>query len=211
MVKEHPILFSAPMVRALLEGRKTVTRRLVKPLPILYDSATGPMWGHEHLAGHFAEHVFGACLAKLLPKYEVGQRLWVKEALRGVIDTKLDATEEMPIAAYAADGAHIWNPDKFRVPWRWKKPTLPSMFMPRCLSRLTLEIVGVRVERLKQISGADCILEGFEPTMRNETPAVERFRELWDELNPQTPWESNPWVWRIEFSVANNSLPAIAK
>jgi len=116
--EERPIVFSTAMVNALLEGRKTQTRTMMKLPPN--------------------------------SSYTVGDRLWVQESLRGVVDTTIDDGETMPIAAYQADGSHIWTKDKFRVPWRWAQPYLSPSQMPRKLSRITLEITAVRVERLNE-------------------------------------------------------------
>ena len=142
-MKERPIIFSGPMVRAILEGRKTMTRRPLNP--------TSKSFG--------------------IP----GDRLWVRETW-----------------AYADDvwgDAHIvfraTNPDA--TPEKWN----PSIFMPRSKSRITLEIISIRTERVQDISKADVIAEGCE---------LGCFEALWDSIYEQTyPWTLNPWVWVIEF------------
>lgn len=213
------------MVRALLAGTKTVTRRLVKPRQFV-PGGGGASWDRDWksvtrivadengdlfpMAGDWNSRI-----GHMIPPYMPGVKIWVKEGLRAVIDTTFDQAETMPIAAYASDGAHIWEPGKFRLPWRWKNSTLPGMFMPRSVCRLILEVVGVRVERLQDITEGDARLEGFSPCTFRDGRGVESallgFRRLWETLNGKAhPWDSNPWVWRIEFSRINNSEPAIA-
>jgi len=166
-MKERPILFSTEMVKAILDGRKTMTRRVVKD-PYKYITIPRPS-----------------------PYGRVGDRLWVRETF--VIDA-----DGMP--DYRADC------DSGVIAWR------PSIFMPRKLSRITLEITSVRVERLQEITEEDAIKEGAgpghilcSPTIFNpetETPKDYRtgFSYLWDAINRKTyPWESNPWVWVISF------------
>lgn len=188
-----PILWSAPMVRALLAGRKTQTRRLVKPAPTLH----GEMWGHKTLVGHFAEHVFGSCFANLTgePYARVGDLLWGRETY---------AVKQGGGAWYRADG------DAEEIVGKWT----PSIFMRRWASRLHHEVTAVRVERLKDISDDDAIAEGLEEREGDDrhdrlwswpgsTSLFESPRACywagWDTINKKTPASSNPWVWCISF------------
>jgi hypothetical protein len=208
-IKEKPILFSSPMVRAILAGTKTQTRRIVKP-------PSGPHTIDEVVS---TPDSLAAFIRSRCPYGEVGDRLWVRETLRGVIDTKIDPEETMPIAAYVADGAHIWTKDKFRVPWKWTNTSIPSIHMPRWASRLTLEITGIRVERLNDISREDAIAEGIEQWPAHYPGAsvnwklygwLEKHKQcspdprlsyetLWESINGHGSWSCNPWVWVVEF------------
>lgn len=155
------IQFDGESIRAMLNHRKTQTRRLAR------DGSP--------------------------PPYKVGERAWVKEALRGyrlhVFECGVDD------CSWEADGAHIWTVDKFREPWRWmNRSRLAAMFCPRDLSRMDIEIVALRLERLHAITRADAIKEGCV--------SVEIYRGRWDHLNgKRAPWASNPLVWVIDFKV----------
>jgi|GEM_PF-229680 len=168
-IKERPILFSAPMVNAIRAGRKTQTRRLMKPQPEPEPGEPGKHWWPSREAQTMISVEDELCgddptfAPSFCPHGGLGDRLYVKEGLVGVFDTKLDG-ETMPIAAYAADRSHAWEapPDGMRVKWVWKRPSLPSIHMPRRLARVFLEITDVRVERLNDISEADAIAEGLD-------------------------------------------------
>lgn len=200
----RPILFSGPMVRALLDGRKTQTRRIVKAkdsdssrcitLPMLMKNVNewrlqDCRWfgidGYDTL-------VFCDC-----PYGEVGDRLWVREtwSVKGYDSAKAFNESECH-TAYRADG------DESPFVTKWK----PSIHMPRWASRLTLEITGVRVERLNAISSADAEDEGVtlfgkDNRVGEETLYQAAFRELWESINGEGSWASNPWVWVVEFKV----------
>lgn len=186
-MKEHPILFSGPMVRAILDDKKTQTRRLMKPQPAY-------VWGWGVTRSdpeHFSAHVrypgghqpdpWVRC-----PYGKAGDRLWVRETWtpRKEGETELHYAP----ALYRADMGDV----KMFPTGRWR----PSIHMPRWASRLTLENAGVRVERLQDISDADILAEGFP----EDPPSyAEGFAAKWDEINPKHPWSSNPWVWVVEF------------
>lgn len=176
-MKEIPILFSGPMVKAILEGRKTQTRRVVKPSWIAAADAAGESWGPEGDQNYWA----GVC-----PYGQPGDRLWVREtwglcsahdptdwcggSIRGVSESEL---REQFLVEYRQNW--ITHPDS--AYWR------PSIFMPRWASRITLEITGVRVERLNEISEADAIAEGIDPLFTeekiNERPDLAECRCQW--------------------------------
>ena len=172
-MQERPILFSAPMVRAILNGRKTQTRRAVKP------------------AKHsFAAEIKAGTGAVNCPFGRKGDRLWVRETYNMFA----------PWAGffYAADD-HSFGIGEYDDPdhiephnMRWK----PSIHMPRIASRITLEITGVRVEHLQDISAADCLAEGVAPT---DDPVAE-YRSLWESLYGAGSWAANPHVFVIEFA-----------
>lgn len=195
MSREHPILFSGPMARAILEGRKSVTRRVVKPQPVVGD---GGCWYPEpprktaHRARHYANdaHLRKGLARDFCPYGTPGDRLWVRETWG-----KLD----MGSVCYRAD-------DEPAVPadGRWR----PSIHMPRWASRITLEVTEVRVQRLQEISEEDAKAEGVEavPFCKAGRPDgmehVEAFEGLWTDINGKRPgcsWDANPFVWVISF------------
>jgi hypothetical protein len=211
-MKEHPILFSAPMVRALLDGSKTQTRRVVKA---------------KHLP--FIENLLGGLLddkwsQRPLPYGKPGDRLWVREAwsieMLGAFGTDkgYDRTYELRFRADDAEREiHVapGEPDPYiklydsqRGAWR------PSIHMPRWASRILLEVVIVRVERLQAISGVDVLAEGVKRdragghfidgtdaryTAAVGAPASDAFSALWESINGAGSWDANPWCWVIEF------------
>lgn len=203
--KERPIIFSGQMVRALLDGRKTQTRRLVK-LPFVPDSIAE----HRHYANEFTPWKDGERHSTILCPYgKPGDRLYVRETF--YIDLMPWDVEKLPQHRpdglddrdiyYRADGECCQQiPECCCSELGRKTPWRPSIFMPRWASRITLELTEVRVERLRMISSADCIAEGLHGTMRNDAPVRERYRDLWDSLNAKrAPWHSNPYVWVLEF------------
>jgi hypothetical protein len=186
--RERPILFSGPMVRAILDGRKTQTRRIIKPQPVC-----------EREGSYF--------LPKPCPYGRPGDRLWVRETWAPVCT--FDPSPETG-ALYRADPMYD-GMEQFDWPWT------PSIHMPRWASRITLEITGVRVERLNEISNSDCISEGLEPVGPEAvcegdgtkvqvarygdctSTARHLFSALWDSINGAGSWAANPWVWVVEF------------
>lgn len=176
-MSEHPILFSGPMVRAILGGRKTMTRRVIKPQP--------PPDLKEQLLAHGVMLINRAWF--LCPYGQPGDRLWVREAF------KLWPNGEIFYAATPAPEKR----GKFLPLGNWK----PSIFMPRWASRITLEITAVRVERIQDISEEDIYAEGclYTPWLPSGDPLV--FQNVWDSLNAKRGygWENNPWTWVISF------------
>lgn len=190
-MKERPILFSGPMVRAILEGRKTQTRRVVKP------NRSAPTASHVSCTpasdGSYWVEPGGwvAC-----PYGKPGDRLWVRETILRIGDR----SDPICASIYAADGS-MTPADA----WPWKADRLPSIHCPRGLSRITLEVISVRVERLQAISNEDAKAEGVREYDGDE-PGDYRggFRDLWQSINGKRPgcsWDDNPWVWAIEFKV----------
>lgn len=240
-MKERPILFSGPMVRAILSGRKTQTRRVV--------ATPADGWEFDRKLGrvkseHRHQGKFGAFIRRgvgtdfpeidIVPcKYgQPGDRLWVKETF----STDAISMYPCPRAWYRAtdfnDRGDLVDCDRHVCPkesrgrwadclacweeregrkFRWR----PSIFMRRELSRITLEIVSVRVERLQEISEGDAVAEGihrFEvndcvyfharptaPTEEHFNSAVMAYRDLWESINGAGSWDANPWVWVVEF------------
>ena len=180
--RERPVLFSAPMVRALLAGTKTQTRRVVKPRK---DRDMGCELACCELAGEANDGEYRN--AYCAP----GDRLWVREAWR-ILGESPDDTLDMfdrDDVQYRADDDQSYI-DKYR----------PSIHMPRRFSRITLEVTGVRVERLQDISVEDCRAEGSPYDSPIDVRAW--YRDLWEQINGPDSWDANPFVWCIEFKLA---------
>jgi len=201
-MKERPILFSGPMVRAILDGRKTQTRRIVKPKPLheefvvcKYHKTLVDKKGNTYPSD--VDH-FGICdvdgeWSIECPYGQVGDRLWVREAFA---DVPCPADEPHPRLRIGPNGEGItWKADWTSNPsgFKWK----PSIHMPRWASRITLEITEVAVERLNDISYDDCINEGWHPACGQGADFW--YQELWNEINGPDSWAANPWVWVVSF------------
>jgi hypothetical protein len=171
-VHERPIAFAGPMVRALLAGRKTQTRRAITPQP-------------ARAAGN----------RKPPPcRYGVaGDRLWVRE--RFAYRASLDAFNA------ARDGKIVYAADDDAARHKDSRAWRQSRYMPRTASRILLEITACRAERLHRITRADALAEGFDPSGNLFDDPVAWFRDLWDQLNAGRAfaWRANPWVWVIKF------------
>lgn len=228
-MKEHPIIFSAPMVRAIIDGRKTQTRRVLKYQPIrctelpviLFPQSrdesimqTGFIWPNAK------EQILARC-----PYGQLGDRLWVRETFQGPLleseeheaqfhNDGPDAFKKPGFCAYrATDTLDAVDADGNDLGWR------PSIYMPRWASRILLEITDVRVERLQDISeedakaeGADCLITANctdksralldLPLMEDANPYRNGYALLWESINGDGAWVANPWVWVVEFKRA---------
>ena len=181
-MKERPILFSGPMVRAILDGSKTQTRRVFKTHghSVVEEQLDGTRWP-------FYEDEYGEWHQHECPYGVIGDRLWVREAFSNVTEcTHYNHLHDKRQWLYKAT-------DETCFP-KWK----PSIHMPRKASRITLEITGVRVERLQNISETDAISEGVA-FMSDPVSAKDEFQILWESINGHESWNANPWVWVIEF------------
>jgi hypothetical protein len=213
-MKERPILFSAPMVQAILRGEKTQTRRRVA-MPRKRDSfvligENGGWWPYQSDDGESAlcndsnEHRY-AC-----PYGVPGDRLWVRETWRitsSTVDEARAITEDIMsgtavgyratyVNALHRHGVSIADAEALCSNEIWR----PSIHMPRWASRITLEITGVRVERLQDISRGDAMGEGCPfPNMASGPSPRDWFAQLWTDINGAGAWDANPWVWVIEF------------
>lgn len=196
------MIFNGEMVRAILDGRKTQTRRIIKPQPVMYEP--GQSIHVSDMINDALRCPFGA----------VGDRIWVREtwaeAGAGAPDLKLyraNYPQHVP--------THYENvPPVDEIRWT------PSIHMPRWASRLTLEITGVRVDRLNGISETDAEAEGIDMealfdaqdcydciadhNMTGRPTATGAFKYLWESIYGEENWQANPWVWVIEFKVAPN-------
>lgn len=202
--KERPILFSAPMVRALLQGRKTQTRRAVK-LP----KALVALGGDLNAASTFRDPGFGdgeylhvalndGSVQRVRCPYAdtLGDRLWVREAWAHDAETleQCRAAHEDALSGLTY-GPYYRATDVAPETLRWR----PSIHMPRWASRITLEVTNVRVERLQDISEADAEAEGADPIKTKVPTARDAYRYLWDDINGAGGWDANPWVWVVSF------------
>jgi hypothetical protein len=218
-MKERPILFSGPMVRAILEGRKTQTRRVVKQGG-RRDGVLGrrmhgdqKLWPYRLAEGRLAPSEEVPC-----PYGMPGDRLWVRETWY-CDDFRVQAgpylrpddwgseTQERMMyfrASHEAPGGGTYtgfSGETMNNPWR------PAIHMPRWASRISLELTGVRVERLHDLTTGDANAEGFPyDGPQPEGARIRWYRELWDSLNTKRGfgWERNPWVWVIEFRRVEN-------
>jgi hypothetical protein len=218
--RELPLLMTAPMVRALLNGTKTQTRRAVKfqkhgdGLPPIPDEAwiehsyEKPEHGNVPCLkvpyGHGDEQV----IYRHFPRFEPGMRAWVKETFGSpdadhplckggrTIEQGMRLVYRANPSGKSSQGSFVWR---------------PSIFMPRWASRITLEITEVRVERLQSISEEDAIAEGIDHDFRlsmkgGHFSCVGAYADLWDSINGKGSWNANPWCWCISFRVLENKI-----
>ena len=208
-IKERPILFSGEMVRAILDERKTQTRRVVKPQP------NTRVWKDKTPSGELhwftnRSHSFGSQTLLRCPFGVPGDRLWVRETWqRGVAKYDGESVSVARFKSFATvmgewDLVHEQDCEVQDAKWegRWR----PSIHMPRWASRITLEVADVRVERLQEIEYEDIQAEGFEVPMRKlhvDPFGIQKqdFASGWDALHAKTvhTWDKNPWVWVVEF------------
>ncbi|MDQ9409497.1 hypothetical protein [Serratia marcescens] len=200
-MKERPVIFNGEMVRAILDGRKTQTRRVVSDRHMhLIDVASqiGECYPLESGINHANSQSY---YRDLCPFGWVGDRLWVRETFAGhylddnqIQDIKDGRDKAEDLCEYRAD----YSDDADCVDG-WT----PSIHMPRWASRITLEITAVRVERLNDISEEDAKAEGVAPSQHIITPAEALYRvgflKLWQSIYGFDSWNANPWVWVIEF------------
>jgi hypothetical protein len=216
---DRPILFSGPMIRALLAGTKTQTRRIIKP------RGKGPSLFNGDWSDSYVLDPGNESWRKNDIRIEASDRLWVKETVRA---------EELPDGLdgvrYLADDffVPIGNTASASIEWLKlhtiygkKGASAPSIFMPRWASRLTLTVTDVRVERLQDISDADAIAEGItlskEFPDRYLTPAgdyavpVIAYQRLWESINRPGSWDANPWIVAYTFTVHRQNIDAMSK
>lgn len=212
MSKEKPILFNDDMVRAILSGEKTQSRRMVAG--VMNDNGIQLKKRTKTKSG-ITTHVLDAPKHGLCPYGNVGDRLWVRETF----GTKISSVGGTPHEHYAyratePDAAMCYDCNGDKIPMKWT----PSIHMPRQASRITLEITAVRVERLNDITEADCWAEGIleiDGQFSNQEivdmavrlhlsieDARVQYALLWESIYGVGSWDKNPWVWVIEFKKA---------
>jgi hypothetical protein len=221
-MKTRPILMSAPMVRAILARSKTQTRRVVKPQPYIDEQGNacwnGSNFGQDSRGPHIqalASPVPSSKTGRVRCPYgQPGDRLWVRETWY-CDDYRVQRgpylkPDDMDLDDARQDGTLIYRASSGDRPYEAEQPVWkPAIHMPRWASRITLELTGVRVERLQDISEADALAEGIskrgaachiegECTYAAPT-AVEVYRQLWESINGAGSWDVNPWVWCVDF------------
>lgn len=199
-MNEKPILFSAPMVNAILEGRKTQTRRVV----------TGKIALEWLQSGGFSPNFVADPGNFLSPYGYAGDQLWVRETWKceelepyGEDGVRFRADGVFRGIENSREASDKWA-DAYREGAKWR----PSIFMPRWASRITLKVVNVRVERVQEISNDDAIAEGVDMSglctnTGPQTYSQFQYQMLWNEINDGRGfgWDINPWVWVVEFKV----------
>lgn len=226
MTKTRPIIFSAPMVRAILDGRKTQTRRIVKPQPQYIQGTVAPQQKRgehqKHPAPYFDAYNHGPFWCWWdeydrqgndwikCPYGKPGDRLWVRETWK---PTGLFAFSKPKETKGCGKFSYKSDPDQRKrdelIRWR------PSIHMPRWASRITLEITDVRCQRLQDISEEDACAEGIQydfnvdpigpcrwrvpDTSMGVDSASGAFSKLWENINGPDAWDANPWVWALTF------------
>ena len=184
--KERPILFKGEMVRAILDGSKTQTRRVVKPQSAILTDELARGLGVQPPSQQNPAVI--SC-----PYGDPGDRLWVRETW--AVQHEYDAAAPSEIG--------------FRARWHYAATEdlgglrkRPSIFLPRRGSRILLEITAVRVDRLQSISEADARAEGVTPNAferMNDNWGGVLYRRLWEQINGPGSWDANPWAWVVEF------------
>ncbi len=222
---DRPIIFSAPMVRAMLDERKTQTRRVLKPQPEYIESSGRWKWS---LPPETRRNVTGGSVAtgsrefwEYAPNgsfpYAVGDRLWVREAFIGPYAYEVNKYPPRDWGNKA-----IWFPADGPVPEKhagqfWHRAR-PSIHMPRWASRLTLTVTEVRVQRLQDISEADAVAEGCDavlaltikrPNGAHPGNPRECYCDLWNSLHGPGAWDANPWVVAVTFTVQRGNIDKI--
>lgn len=224
-MKERPILFSAPMVRAILDGRKSQTRRIAKPIK-------HPDWGNEYSPGALVtEKESNDVIDRACPYGAKGDRLWVRETFQPLFADGIENYSEVnwktgkgyQISYPATDGVQEFMDSDDNI----RDACKPSIHMPRWASRILLEITNIRVERLNDISEEDAIAEGFASITKDDGRTVKygipdrdgypgnddigwnwcdwnvspvlAYKRLWESINGKSSWNINPFVWAIEF------------
>lgn len=200
--RARPILFSTPMVQAILEGRKTQTRRGVKfPKDFVGGNA---IFDNQPFGLKYESTDFLGCLKRLFPKWQIGDVLWVRETW---------TLSELNIK-YRADGEFNQEDYELGVVNKWK----PSIFMPREAARIFLKVTNIRVERLQDITEEDAVNEGISFNSNSiqsgygvsgstvHVSAISAFKALWQKINGVESWDENPWLWVIEFETCERPL-----
>lgn len=225
---DRPILFSGPMICALLEGRKTQTRRVLQ-VPAPFDTSDDIS---VEIATGFIE-----------PQFRRGDQLWVKEGWNAFAFSEdgeeawptktiptADEMAEIRKAAYRVDVQAVYRESHRARQWFADQKWRPSIHMPRWASRLTLTVTDVRVQRLQDISEADAIAEGCRPYFDHDNPSeyagpngtvhqmaplrgpLDDFHRLWESLNARrAPWASNPWVCAVSFAVHKCNIDRVGE
>lgn len=229
---DRPILFSAPMIRALLAGRKTQTRRLIKFagienvmdfVKVATDKEGRPVYEMKNAQGQFLTRPAGKHLLDYhyVTPYGVGDRLWVKETWR----TESRAYDDLAPSEMGGEEAILYDAD---ADWKLNKSvgkSRVSIHMTRWASRITLIVTDVRLERLQDISEEDAVAEGVQrwnglipygvevgkDAVAGGRTAAQAYRTLWNHINGPGSWDANPWVIAYTFSVHHGNIDQIGR
>lgn len=211
-----PILFSTPMVQAILEGRKTQTRRVLKPQPLVHNEVIKmpiPMDEYSKILKQYVKKgyteiytkgVLQGMIAPKCPFGEVGDTIWVRETWQHTSEFGINNQDENAGYIYkASENGKDWEENT--EGWKWK----PSIFMPKDACRIFLKITNIRVERLQDISELDAECEGAKKMQLEHLGGAfpnhkSGFESLWQSINGKESWDSNPYVWVIEFETIKN-------
>lgn len=209
-MSDRPIIFSAPMVRAMLDGRKTQTRRVLKPQPIMHDAGDCTIRGHRGPVDYLMRDV----APRFWAGYAPGDKLWVREKHCFLLCPQCDEgypfTSSRPCICGTQAKVAYFESQGPGVNVRWRSP----IHMPRWASRLTLIVTDVRVQRVQEISGMDAKREGVSipahlPGDGADLDHAKRaFRDLWDSLNAKRGfgWSENPWVVALSFETHHQNI-----
>jgi len=215
-MKTTPMLFSADLVNALIDGSKTQTRRPISNQNLVGKcgevniwAITKAMW--ERIS---KERPVSWGIRRLCPFGQPGDLIWVRETTEADDDT----SDCVTLSRYCADKGRVLSVcsrRKYSGPviahWDYSRPTRPSIHMPRWASRLTLKITDVRVERIKDISADDIRAEGIKPRFPITDQFTSgiltgQFMDLWESAYGDKSWHSNPWVWCLNFQVIHENI-----
>lgn len=207
-MKPLPIIFNTEMVRAILDGRKTQTRRVLKAQPHVIDTVIGerlviedPLNSDSYL--DFINAKSTSRITKHCPFGQVGDQLYVRETWR-----QFNSSDECGCSEYPCgcpnNGTILFKATGDSGESKWK----PSIHMPRSAARIILEVTDVRVERVQDISERDAWAEGFDGYDDDVTggqSGYDEFCEAWQSIYGEKSWQSNHWVWVIEFKVISTT------
>ncbi len=219
-MKERPILFSTPMVKSILDGRKTMTRRVIKP-QLERKPEHGYYWYQRDRKMLWHQYTNQDFLNRC-PHGQIGDRLWVRETYLERVEFVKDSNGYDEIATpkdptevkYFADEPNR----KYDLELGDEYVKKPSIYMPRRFSRITLEITGVKAQKLQDITEEDAKAEGVEKCIigykskrgmeQGISTYKQAFEKLWNSLNEKRGfgWALNPWTWAIKFSIIKNNF-----
>jgi len=196
-MNEKPILFSAPMMRATLDGSKTQTRRILKPQPIFAGGIAGGVLSNG-LAVIYPEYLGGPGGHHFKSRWIVGDRLWVRETWQSLVCYDHLKPSDIPV------GSDVQYPATYDG---WVSRRRPAIHMPRWASRISLTVTDIRVQRLQDISEEDALAEGAIRMVRDDEKFYESdrgtflcgFAGIWGHINGFGSWDANPWVAAITF------------
>lgn len=196
MSKEHPIIYSTPMIKAYMEDRKTMTRRVMKPQPKMIHEIfqhQGYVYAQTELLER-DKNLLNGCVR--CPYGQPGDALWIRQTFFANLGKLLFTKEELSRLKNDKEFNELAQSSGLQIDVKWT----PAIFMPRKWSFYTQTITSIRVERLQDITEEDAEKEGIEFVLTHKTRR-DQFATLWDSINAKRgyPWASNPWIWVISY------------